>query len=106
MKEKMETEKQNDVLELGHILIHPIRYQIIKAIKEKEKLYINEIATILGMDRKVVSFHLSTLNQYGFVEGDYEVLKISHSKGKAAKYFRLTPKVEKVLSDMTKELEK
>ena len=102
----MGNEKMNDTLELGHILIHPIRYQIVKAIKERGKLYISELADFLGMERKVVSFHLATLSQYGFVEGQYEILKIPHSKGKAAKYFKLTPKVEDVLNNMKKELEK
>lgn len=96
----------NDTLALGYILLHPIRYQIIRALKEKQKLYINELEGILGINRKVISFHLSTLNQYGFVEGNYEVLKIPHSdsKGKAAKYFKPTPKVDEVLDAVCRYL--
>lgn len=99
MAEEMST------LELGHILIHPIRYQIVRSIREKGRLYINQMADMLDIDRKVVSFHLSTLSQYGFVESEYEVLKIPHSKGKAAKYFRLTDKVDEVLANVKTELE-
>ncbi len=102
----MEQEIKKNGLALGHILIHPIRYQIIKAIKEKKKLYINEIATILGIDRKVISFHLATLDHHGFVAGYYEVLKTPQSKGKAAKVFRLTPLVDQVLNTMIEVLEK
>ena len=89
-------------LELGNILIHPIRYRIIKEIKEKQKLYIQELADILKINRRKISFHLSTLSQYGFVEGNYEVLNVRRSKGKdkAAKYFRATPKVDIVLCDI------
>lgn len=102
----MGEENNNSVLKLGHILIHPVRYQIIRAIKDKGKLYINEIAGMLDIDRKVISFHLQTLSEYGFVEGEYEILKIPRSKGKAAKYFKITSKVDEVLGDMKKELEK
>lgn len=99
MSEEMST------LELGHILVHPIRYQIVRSIRENGRLYINQMADMLDIDRKVISFHLSTLSQYGFVESEYEVLKIPHSKGKAAKYFHLTDKVDEVLSNVKKELE-
>ncbi len=93
-------------LELGNILIHPIRYRIIKEIKEKQKLYIQELADILGINRRIVSFHLSTLSQYGFVEGNYEVLRVRRSKGKgrAAKYFRITPKVDAVLCTIAERI--
>lgn len=93
-------------LKLGNILIHPIRYRIIKEIKEKQKLYIQELADILGINRRMVSFHLSTLSQYGFVEGNYEVIRVPRPKGKdrAAKYFRITPKVDIVLCTVAERI--
>lgn len=104
----MKNKKIIESLELGNILIHPIRYRIIKAIKEKQKLYIQELADILGINRRMVSFHLSTLNQYGFVEGNYEVLRLRrslrHPKGKVAKYFRITPKVDTVLNSIVERI--
>jgi predicted ArsR family transcriptional regulator len=102
----MEKENVNETLALGCILLHPIIYQIVRALKEKQKLYINELEGIIGINRKVISFHLSTLSQYGFVEGNYEVLKIPHSdsKGKAVKYFKLTHKVDDVLDVVCRSL--
>ena len=102
----MYSKKMIKNLELGNILIHPIRYRIIKEIKENQKLYIQELADILKINRRKVSFHLSVLSQYGFVEGNYEVMKIRGSKGKdkAAKYFRVTPKVDTVLCDIAERI--
>lgn len=95
----MMSKKIIEGLELGNILIHPIRYRIIKEIKERQKLCIQELTDILGINRRNVSFHLSILNQYGFVEGNYDIMIIqpSKGKGKTAKYFRITPKVDAVL---------
>ena len=102
----MNGKKMVKSLELGNILIHPIRYRIVKEIKEKQKLYIQELAVILKINRRKVSFHLSTLSQYGFVEGNYEVMKVRRSKGrdKAAKYFRVTSKVDTVLCDIAERI--
>lgn len=102
----MKSKKIIKSLELGNVLIHPIRYRIIKEIKEKQKLYIQELADILGINRRMVSFHLSTLSQYGFVEGNYEALRVQRpkGKGKAAKYFRITPKVDAVLCTITERI--
>jgi len=102
----MKSKKIIKSLELGNVLIHPIRYRIIKEIKEKQKLYIQELADILGINRRMVSFHLSTLSQYGFVEGNYEVMRVRRSKGKgkAAKYFRITPKVDVVLCTIAERI--
>ena len=102
----MNSKKMIKNLELGNILIHPIRYRIVKEIKEKQKLYIQGLADILKINRRKISFHLSTLSQYGFVEGNYEVMKVQHSKGKdkAAKYFRVTPKVDIILCDIAERI--
>ena len=94
----------DDLLELGHVLLHPIRFKIVKLIRKNDKLYVNQMAEMLNIDRKLISFHLSTLNQYGFVKSEYEILEQSHSKGKAAKYYQLTNKVDNVLSDFISEV--
>lgn len=100
MKNRRKSKLYKD-LRFGNVLIHPIRYQIIKAIEEKHKLYIKELAEVLEINRRKISFHLSILKQYGFVEGGYEV--IDNRKGKAAKYFRITP-VDEVLCTIVERI--
>ena len=54
---------QNETITLLHLLTHPIRYSIVKQLTKGKPLYISELSEKLGVDRKVVSFHLMTLEE-------------------------------------------
>jgi predicted ArsR family transcriptional regulator len=99
--------REND-FDLLYVLMQPTRQKIIKLLKEsKEPLYIAQIAEKIGETPRNVSFHLQTLAEYGFVDGEYhEIQPPTHNSplvlGKAAKFYRLTPKVDEVVKRLAK----
>lgn len=97
--EKLDYER---LCEEVYILTQPTRLKIINVLKEAgEPLYIEQIAKrIKGVDRRSVSFHLTTLAQHGFVKGEYREIKAPNSPtGKAAKYYQLTEKVNQTFTN-------
>lgn len=95
-------ENLEKIIKDGHILIHPLRYKIIKLLQENnpEGMYVNEISKAIKEDRKLVAYHLLTLFQYDFAKSEYEISKYPASKGKALKRITLTEKTKKALTDL------
>ena len=85
------------IIKDGIIMLHPVRWKILTALKGKDKeMYIDEIANMIEEDRRLVSFHLSILQNRGFLESEFKVLQVPKSKGKAGRFFRLTEKFDKL----------
>lgn len=88
-----------------YVIMQPIRLKIVRLLEEsKDPLYIEQIAEKIEEDRRTVSFHLATLAENGFVEGDYQIIQkpsANPGMGRAGKFYRLTPKVQ----DAIKKLE-
>jgi len=84
------------------VLLQPTRWKIIKTLKEAGRpMYIREIADAIGEDWKVVAFHLSALAKAGFVEYEWKIIespKKNPGRGRIAKFYRVTKKVDEVLS--------
>lgn len=65
----METE--SNLVKEARILLHPTRYKIAKLLAEKP-MRIGELTEALGEDRRLVSYHLLTLQDYGFVRSEFD----------------------------------
>lgn len=95
--------KKEDVdLQLMYVIMQPTRQRILKALRDaKDPMYIAEIASKIGEEARTVSFHVATLAEYGLVEGEYREIgpHPTHSAVslKAAKFYRLTPKLDDVM---------
>ena len=89
----------DEKIKTTHIITHPIRHEILVKLAE-QKMFIEELAQELRVDRRLVSFHLTTLLNTGLVSGEWAVSKIPRSKGKAARYFELTPEARKLLEQI------
>lgn len=90
-----------NIVKDGLILLHPIRWKIYQALKEKgEPMYIDQLAKAIDEDRRLISFHLSTLEDNLFVESQFKVIKIAKSKGKAGRFYKLTSKADKILPEL------
>jgi len=87
----------------AHILLHPIRYRIVELLAERP-MHINEIAKEMGEERRLVSYHLLTLEQYGFVSSKYEISEYPKSRGKAIRKYWVNGKVEDVIAELKKKL--
>jgi len=94
---KMEDELVKD----AHVLLHPIRFRIIELLAEKP-IHINGISKAMGEERRLVSYHLLTLEEYGFVNSKYEISESPKSKGKAIRKYWVTDKVKEVISELKK----
>ena len=93
----------DDLLKEVHALLHPIRFRIMELLAEKP-MHINEISKALGEERRLVSYHLLTLEEYGFLSSNYEISELPKSKGKAIRKYRVTEKVEEVISEFKRRL--
>jgi predicted ArsR family transcriptional regulator len=90
-----------ELLEDSHIFLQPERYRLLELIAEKP-IHINALASALGMERRLVSYHLATLEARGFVTSKYEVSEEPKTKGKALRVYTVTDKV----ADVKKKLKK
>jgi len=94
---------EDDLLRDVHMLLHPIRCRIVKLLAEKP-MHINEMSNVLGKERRLVSYHLLTLEEHGFLSSNYEISEQPKSKGKAIRKYRVTGKVEEVISELRKRI--
>lgn len=85
----------------AHVLLHPIRFRIVELLAEKP-MHINEISNAMGEERRIVSYHLQTLEEYGFVNSKYEISENPKSKGRAIRKYWVTGKVDEVISELKK----
>ena len=89
------------LLEDAHVLLHPTRYRIVELLAEKP-MHIDALATALGMEKRLVSYHLLKLEEHGFVTREYElgfVIK-QKGKGKAFRVYMVTDKVAEVKAEL------
>ena len=95
------------IVKEGLIMLHPIRWNILMTLKSTgAEMYIDPIADAVEKDRRLVSFHLATLEEYGFLKSEFKVVEKPKSKGKAGRFYRLTPKFDKVKGELVKIIER
>ncbi|MBE0516549.1 MAG: winged helix-turn-helix transcriptional regulator [Methanophagales archaeon] len=93
------TKIEDKLVKEAHVLLHPIRFRIVELLAEKS-MHINEISKAMGEERRIVSYHLQTLEEYGFVNSKYEISENPKSKGRALRKYWVTGKVEEVISEL------
>jgi len=84
-----------ELFEESHILLHPVRYRILELIAEQPR-HVNALASALGLESRLVTYHLAILEDKGFVTSTYRISEESESKGKALRVYTVTDKVAKV----------
>jgi len=87
----------------AHVLLHPIRFMIVELLLEKP-LHINAISIALGMERRLVTYHLEMLEESGFLTSKYEISEEKKSKGRAIRKCWVTNKVANVKDELKNEL--
>jgi DNA-binding transcriptional ArsR family regulator len=92
---------EEELVKDAHVLLHPVRFRIVELLMEKP-MHINEISKAMGEERRLVSYHLLTLEEHGFVDSRYEISEQPKSKGKAIRKYWVTDKVEEVISELKK----
>lgn len=106
----------NTTISDANILLQPLRFEIYKLLKSTTSpLYIDEIAKKLSQDRRLVSYHLATMEEHGLATSKYLEIKpefwnghppisANPGTGKAGRFYALTPKADRVLADLKKEI--
>lgn len=103
MSDKKTAEDDGQLARMLYVLMQPTRRKIVNLLQSEKPMYIEQIAEKIGEDRRSVSFHLATLAENGFVEGDYELINPATENpgsGRGAKFYHLTPKVAEVLKKL------
>ncbi len=106
----MPTNEEESDIQLLYVLMQPTRQKIIKTLREAKgrPMYIKEIADKIEETPRNVSFHLATLSEFGFVQGEYREIEppTHHSavSGRAAKFYQLTSKVDEVTKRLGTQL--
>lgn len=95
------TKIEDQLVKEAHVLLHPIRFRIVELLVENP-MHINAISIAMGEERRLVSYHLQTLEEYGFVNSRYEISELPKAKGKAIRKYWVTDKVENVISELKK----
>lgn len=103
MRTKIAKQTKGNFLDDAHTLLHPLRFKIVELLA-RGPMHINEISKALEEERRLVSYHLLTLEKYGFVDSKYEISEHQKSKGKAIRKYWLTDKVGDVISDIKKKI--
>ena len=92
---------EDTIVKDAHVLLHPIRFRIVELLADNP-MHINGISKAMGEERRLVSYHLLTLEEYGFVDSRYEISEQPKSKGKAIRKYWVTDKVNAVISELKK----
>ncbi|HVP23108.1 MAG TPA: helix-turn-helix domain-containing protein [Conexivisphaerales archaeon] len=90
----------------AEILLHPSRIAIVKCLLEhKDGLFVEQIASKVGVNARMVSHHLDVLEDEGLVKSTYQLTKVEGSKrGVAVRLCVTTPKAGLVLKDIKESI--
>jgi DNA-binding transcriptional ArsR family regulator len=84
--------REDNLLKEAHILLHPLRYRIAELLAERP-LNLHELIETLGEDRRLVSYHLLTLEEHGFVSGKFGLDRFERdASGKTGATYGVTEK--------------
>ena len=99
MDKKKVKEKIDDIYETIHVATHRIRSNILKQL-ESQKMYASKLEEKIGVDRKIISFHLSKLEKAGLVASEYGLMTSSKTRPMAVRYYSLTSEGEKMVKKL------
>jgi predicted transcriptional regulator len=82
------------------ILLDPNRFYIAVLFRENDKLYRNQIAKKMGIDIKLVKYHIDQMQKVGVIqEVGYET-EIVQNRPMKILYYRKTKKLEEGLKEI------
>jgi DNA-binding transcriptional ArsR family regulator len=85
----------NDVEQI-HTASHPTRLEILSRL-ESEKAYSSKLEEHMKIDRKIISFHLTSLEKAGLVTSNFQLKNEPEERPMAVRYYELTPKGQNIL---------
>jgi len=99
MGEKKDEEKGKEEAAIKdcYILFNPVRWRIVRKLRESPNgMHMSQLAESINGDKKEITFHSLTLQQYDFISSEYGIIEPlkehSPAKGKIGNIFKLTNK--------------
>jgi DNA-binding transcriptional ArsR family regulator len=85
----------------AEIMLQPARFKILQLLRHNGPMFVEQIAKDTEVHPRMVSHHLSVLQEQGLVESKYELAQVVGSKrGVAVRMCWATPKAEEVLKNV------
>ncbi len=92
---------ENLTIRQFYCLMQPRKKQIIKIIEGSgEPMYINEIAKKMKINHRTVSFHLTDLENFGFLKSKFQI----NADGRGSRFYNITKKIYDVKQKIIEEL--
>jgi len=92
---------ENLTIRQFYCLMQPRKKQIIKIIEGSgEPMYINEIAKRMKINHRTVSFHLTDLENFGFLKSKFQI----NPDGRGSRFYNITKKIYAVKQKIIEEL--
>ena len=82
-------------MKLTHIVTHPTRARLMEELG-KGRNYAESLSRALGLNPRLIRFHLSVLHRNGLIDGKFDLTQTS-SNPYAAKFWSLTKEGEEML---------
>jgi DNA-binding transcriptional ArsR family regulator len=99
---------KNPDIQLIHVAAQSTRLQILNLLlsSKNQKMYPTQIEKRLGIQRRVISFHLNALEEVGLVKSKFGLTEEEDGKRpQAVRYYSITDKGEEIfrrISEMLK----
>ena len=90
----------NHNIQLIHVATESTRLQILNILINKGREYPTQLEKELGIQRRVISFHLEALEKVNLVKSEFGLSK--DSRPQAVKYYAITPKGKEIFERVLK----
>ena len=94
----------NPDLESLQVASQSTRLKILNTLTRTKKMYASNLATELGYERKILSFHLNALEKVGLVKSEFGLTE--DKRPSAVRYYEITPKGKDIFEKILKILKK
>ena len=91
-------------IEQIHIASQPLRFKILYTLTKNEKVYATSFAREFNMERKIIGFHLNSLEKAGLVKSEYG---LSYEYRVAAvRYYEITKRGKEIVKSLSSSIAK
>lgn len=102
----MVEEKEVRVIkDMGYILLHPERIQIVLALEKKPK-HVSALSRELNIERRLLTYHIQKLEEGGYLKLSYKISSSPATKGRTLRICMVTEKTKNQLAALHELLSK
>jgi predicted transcriptional regulator len=94
----------NPDLESLQVASQATRLKILNSLTKTKRMYASNLAQELGVERKVIAFHLNALEKAKLVKSEFGLTE--DKRPAAVKYYEITPKGKEIFENILKILKK